>query len=156
MISSDIQKNIETFFEKLPFEISIEFSNDEKMGFVWCTISSPDSSLLMGKNGENLYFIRYLIRRILENLHPDEKEIYQNIIFDINGYEKERIENIQSKAYMMAERARFFKDSIKCEPMSAFDRRIVHDFLSDCDDIETSSEGIGRDRHVVVIYTKDK
>ncbi|MFT5280796.1 MAG: spoIIIJ-associated protein [Flavobacteriaceae bacterium] len=152
MIPEEVQKNIEDFFTTLPLETHIEFSYNEQFGSLWCSVTTPDSKILIGRDGENLYYIRYILRRILEAKNPEHVDIYHNIIFDINGYEKERIEKIHSQAHMMAERARFFKSPIECEPMSAFDRRIVHEYLSSAEDLSTESCGEGKDRHIVISF----
>ena len=55
-------------------------------------------------------------------------------------------------AHMMAERARYFKSNIEVDPMSAFERRIVHEFLADATDLKTESEGYGPNRRVVIKY----
>ena len=53
---------------------------------------------------------------------------------------------------MMAERARYFKSSVEVDPMPAFERRIVHEFLSDAIDLKTESTGFGAKRRVVIKY----
>ena len=75
------------------------------------------------------------------------------ILIDINGFQKKRIEDIHAIAHMMAERARYFKSNIEVDPMPAFERRIVHEFLSDATDLKTESQGEGFARRVVIKYT---
>ena len=62
------------------------------------------------------------------------------------------IENVRAIAHMMSERARYFKSNIEVDPMSSFDRRIVHEFLSDATDLKTESQGEGYSRRVVIKY----
>jgi spoIIIJ-associated protein len=57
---------------------------------------------------------------------------------------------------MMAERARYFKSSVAIDPMPAFERRIVHEFLSEASDLKTESEGVGPHRRVIIKYVGDK
>ena len=59
---------------------------------------------------------------------------------------------MQATAHMMAERARYFKSNIEVDPMSAFERRIIHEFLSDATDLKTESMGEGPQRRVVIKY----
>ena len=75
------------------------------------------------------------------------------ILIDINGFQKKKVEGIHAVAHMMAERARYFKSNIEIDPMSAFERRIVHEFLSSATDLKTESQGEGRSRRVVIKYT---
>jgi spoIIIJ-associated protein len=74
------------------------------------------------------------------------------IIIDINGFQKKHIENVRAVAHMMSERARYFKSNIEVDPMSAFERRIVHEFLSQANDLKTESIGAGHARRVVIKY----
>ena len=53
---------------------------------------------------------------------------------------------------MMSERARYFKSNIEVDPMSAFERRVVHEFLSNATDLKTESVGFGPTRRVVIKY----
>src|SRR6185436_16326979 len=71
----------------------------------------------------------------------------------INGFQKKKVENLRAVAHMMAERERYFKSNIEVDPMPAFERRIVHEFLSDAIDLKTESMGEGPSRRVVIKYT---
>ena len=79
------------------------------------------------------------------------RESYDLDLFS-KEFSKKRIENIHAIAHMMAERARYFKSNIEVDPMPAFERRIVHEFLSDAADLKTESEGEGLSRRVVIKY----
>ncbi len=88
------------------------------------------------------------MRRIVEkNLSPEE-----SFLIDINDFQKKKVESVQAVAHMMSERARYFKSSVEVDPMSAFERRIVHEFLSDSTDLKTESVGVGPSRRVVIKY----
>ena len=56
---------------------------------------------------------------------------------------KKRVDNVKAVAHMMSERARYFKSNIEVDPMSAFERRVVHEFLSNATDLKTESVGFG-------------
>jgi spoIIIJ-associated protein len=126
-------------------------------------INEPHSFL--GRDGEALYALNHLVRRIVDNqTSKEDKEdktseaestnrLANRILVDINGFQKKRIESIRAVAHMMSERARYFKSNIEVDPMSAFERRIVHEFLSDASDLETESIGSGTSRRVVIKYT---
>jgi spoIIIJ-associated protein len=75
---------------------------------------------------------------------------------DVNEYQKKHIEEIRSKARILAERARYFKSSVDMEPMSAYERMIIHSEFASSPDISTESIGKGKDRHVVLRYTENK
>ncbi len=73
-------------------------------------------------------------------------------LIDIGNFQQKRVENVKAVAHLMAERARYFKSNIEVDPMSAFERRIVHEFLADQTDLKTESVGIGPGRRVVIKY----
>jgi len=123
---------------------------------VWFSVEVNEPHFFIGHDGEALYALNHLIRRMLE-VGTDPKEYDKdaaslNILIDINGFQKKRVENIRAVAHMMGERARYFKSSIEVDPMSAFERRIVHEFLSNAKDLKTESTGMGPSRRVVIKY----
>lgn len=122
----------------------------EENGMLWCMIDSPDSRFMIGREGETLRSLNHIVKKMIEK-DLGEAEV-SNIFIDINGYQKERFDNLKNIAHMMAERARYFKSNIEVDPMPAFERRIVHMFLEGQPDIKTESEGYGSSRRVVIKY----
>jgi spoIIIJ-associated protein len=104
---------------------------------------------MIGRDGETLKSLNHLIQKMTEK---DINETTPRIILDVNGYQKKHFENLKNTAHMMAERARYFKSNIEFDPMTAFDRRIIHLFLEGAKDIKTESEGFGPERRVVIKY----
>lgn len=117
---------------------------------LWCSISTPDSRFLIGRDGEALKSLNHLVKKMAEK-HIGEDEI-QNLQIDVNGYQKAHFDTIRATSHMLAERARYFKSSIEAEPMPALERRIMHMFLENAKDIKTESKGEGKDRHVVITF----
>ncbi len=151
----ELEKAIKDLLQNIPFsveEISIGF--DEAGSDLWCSLSSSDSRHLIGRDGETLGSLTHLLKKILDKRLRDSGLENANFILDINGYQKKRISDLRARAHMLAERARFFKSSVEAPPMSSFDRRIIHDHLTGCEDLRTESSGVGRDRKVVIYYEK--
>ena len=127
-------------------------------------ISFPSGTkFFVSSNGDGLHALNHLVHRIIEVKTSKDKKKEDDslnvstqsglgIIIDINGFQKKRVENIRAIAHMMGERARYFKSSIEVNPMSAFERRIVHEFLSNATDLKTESTGVGYSRRVVIKY----
>ena len=130
------------------------FDHDADTNILWCSVSMPDSHFYTMREGEALSALNHIVRRIVETeLGEDANNPARaSFIIDINDIQKKRIENIKATAHMMAERARFFKSSIEVDPMSPFDRRIVHEFLANHKDVKTESVGAGQNRRVVIKY----
>jgi spoIIIJ-associated protein len=158
MPTSHIEQVIKDFFTGTGIHSGeISFVYDEETKTMWCALSTPDSRLLTGKNGETLSAINHLVRKLVEkhmgvDSETDKQKSLWNIVVDINNFQKKRIDNVKAIAHMMAERARFFKSSIEVDPMSPFERRIVHEFLSTMTDLKTESVGEGLKRRVVIKY----
>jgi spoIIIJ-associated protein len=150
MTESEIKKHVEEFIQKTGFAfdtVSIELDQDS--GSFWIKIASQDARALIGRDGETIQAINFLIKRIFETKAGEQSP---RIIIDVNDYQKSRIDRIKTIAYMMAERARFFKSKVELEPMNAFERRIVHDFVSKHEDLASESTGFGQSRRVVISY----
>lgn len=170
----EMQNLIKELIEKITISVSrIATDEDKPSSFksdgdktTWFSVEVSQPHYFWEHGGEALFAINHLARRMieaktslklgLEDSHKPslgEGEIGLGILIDINGFQKKRVENIHAIAHMMAERARYFKSNIEVDPMPAFDRRIVHEFLSDATDLKTESQGEGLSRRVVIKYT---
>ncbi|MFA6274440.1 MAG: R3H domain-containing nucleic acid-binding protein [Candidatus Paceibacterota bacterium] len=159
MDKTEIQNLIKELIEKTTVSVNEISINEDKGNTIWFSVEVNQPHFFLGRGGEALSALNHLVRRIVEgkmNLEaslPSGSEASSfNILVDINGFQKKRIESIHAVAHMMAERARYFKSSIEVDPMSAFERRIVHEFLSDATDLKTESTGEGPSRRVVIKY----
>ena len=152
-----IKETIEQIFKHTGCVISkCEMSLEN--GMLWCMIETPDSSFMIGREGETLRSLNHLVQKIIEKNMPVSELIEEkgpSIFVDVNGYQKKRFENLKNIAHMMAERARYFKSNIEIDPMPAYERRIIHMFLEDVKDVKTESEGYGPSRRVIIKYIGD-
>jgi len=164
MKKDKIQNLIKELIEKTGIvlkEISIK---EEGPKNIWVSVEVGEPHFFVSSDGEGLHALNHLVHRMIEkNLSPTpllskergegvRSESGLGVIIDVNGFQKKHIDNIRAIAHMMSERARYFKSNIEVDPMSAFERRIVHEFLSEATDLQTESTGTGRDRRVVIKY----
>lgn len=174
MDKKEIQNLIKELVEKttvLVDEISISEDNsissdtNQGMKVIYFGVEIKEPHFFLDHEGEGLFALNHLIRKIIENKLPKTDTINNlslprvrgwesgpQIMIDVNGFQKKRIESLHAVAHMMAERARYFKSNIEVDPMSAFERRIVHEFLSNATDLKTESIGFGPSRRVVIKY----
>ena len=110
------------------------------------SVRSADSKLLIGPQGETLRALNHILRRMLERQGDDA----ERCMVDVNGYQLNRIRDIEQKARLLADRVRTFRASAEMVPMNAYERMIVHSMFSDDRDIMTESVGFGKDRHLVL------
>lgn len=112
-------------------------------------ISVPSTHLnafLIGQRGDTLRQFQYLISTTLRN---KEAELYR-VNLDIADYKRQRNDRLASQAEEWVKQVRVSGETMSLRPMSAAERRVVHQAVSDYSDVETHSEGEGRDRHIVL------
>ncbi|WP_313233049.1 RNA-binding cell elongation regulator Jag/EloR [Tissierella praeacuta] len=109
-------------------------------------ISSTDMGILIGKRGNTLDAIQYLLSLVINK----NKDNYIKVIVDIEGYRAKREETLIRLANKMAEKAKYVKRPIKLEPMNPYERRIIHSALQNIQGITTYSEGDEPYRRVVI------
>ena len=109
-------------------------------------ISSTDMGILIGKRGNTLDAIQYLLSLAINK----RKENYVKVVLDTKGYRAKREETLIRLAHKMAEKAKYSKRPIKLEPMNPYERRIIHSALQNIENIATYSEGNDPYRRVVI------
>lgn len=155
MNKQEIQNLIQDLIEKTTIKLHKISITEDSGSNTWFSAEVSEPNFFIGHEGEALYALNHLVRKIIENktmTSPDEARPGVNILIDVNDFQKKRIENVRAVAHMMGERARYFKSNIEVDPMSPFERRIVHEFLSDATDLKTESVGFGPTRRVVIKY----
>lgn len=129
---------------------SVERIDDSLSKHFKFLVKTPDSSALIGPNGTHLEALNYLIRRIVNKKNDEENSV--KFVIDVNGYHDKALESLRAKARVMADRARSFKVNVELEPMSSYERMVVHSCLQESPEIKTESIGDGPNRKVVIKY----
>ncbi len=152
----EIKTFVQNLVQSLGAQIkSINLVDDDDTGMSTIEIESPDSRMLIGRDGESLQALNSLLHRYCEkDLAQDAAPMA--ITLDVNNFQKNHIDSLKTKAHMMAERAKFFKSSIELDPMNGYERRIIHTFLEKDKNLVTDSTGVGKDRHIVVKFVENK
>lgn len=149
---AELEKSIQDLISKTSFHVGdLNVVEDADTGMIWFSISSNEPHYFIGRNGENLQALNHLVRKMIEKSLTGT-ETFTDIVVDVNDFQKKRVDNLKTIAHMMAERARFFKSSVDVEPMSSYDRKIVHSYLSNKNDVSTESVGEGENRHIVIKF----
>jgi len=127
---------------------------DNRTAFV---IKSPDSRILIGTHGATIAALNHLVKRIVgkkSDSDSDSAEVKTDFYVDVNDYHDKLMQEIKNKAQILAGRARSFKTNVEMDPMSSFERMIVHTLFQDAPDIKTESVGTGSKRHIVIKYVE--
>lgn len=120
------------------------------------SIQVDDGKQLIGGHGDTVHAIDFLVKKMVENKSAAaENEEESHFLVDVNDYRTRQIRDLQSKALMMAERARSFQYDVELSPMSAYERLIVHTTLQNEPNVKTESQGEGRSRRVVIKYAAE-
>jgi spoIIIJ-associated protein len=151
MDKTEIQKLIKELIEKLNISVSEVSILENEPNTIWLKADVAEPHLFTSREGEALMALNHLAHRIIETKTSKDVAMPQFLI-DVNDFQKKKVDAIRAVAHMMAERARYFKANVNIDPMSAFERRIVHEFLSNETDLKTESAGFGPTRHVVIQY----
>jgi spoIIIJ-associated protein len=147
-----IKKIIEEMLAHMNMEAEVSVVDDEEVHLPFIVISAKDPNMLIGYKGETLMALSHIMKKIAEVGENDEGPEKLSFIIDVNGYQKKRIGEIKDKSRILVERARYYKSSVEMEPMSPYERMIVHSLFSADTQIKTASTGFGRDRHIVFEY----
>lgn len=109
-------------------------------------VTSADT-MLVGPAGEHLRALNTIVRRLVEQKYGEEAS---NFLIDVNGYHEAQMEGVRATARMLAQRARLFKREVEMDPMSPYERLVIHELFAEDPQIETRSEGEGKFRHIVL------
>lgn len=128
---------------------SVEVAEDNLTKRTIFVIKSTESGLLIGDRGDNFQALTHLIKRMV---CKGDESVSSQFAIDVNDYQSGMVESIKIKAMMLANRVRDFKSNVEMEPMSSYERLVVHGVLTDQPGIKTESVGEGKERRVVIKY----
>ena len=115
---------------------------------VTATVAGTDLGVLIGRHGQMIDALQYLANAIAHRAVGDER---RRIVIDAAGYRARRSATLEGLARRGAEQASATGRPVALEPMSAVERRLVHEALKDDPEVETASEGAEPHRYVVVM-----
>ena len=116
-------------------------------------ITGEDSGLLIGRRGETLRSLQFLVNLVVRN-SPDNENV--RVVLDIERYRERRYNSLHELALKVATTVAGTGRSISLEPMPAAERRIIHVALSDHPRVSTESSGIGENRKVTITPKKEQ
>ena len=112
------------------------------------TCSGEDVALLIGRHGQTIDAVQYLLNAISHRAHGDERK---EIVVDAAGYRERRRSTLEALAERTAEQVRASGGRVELEPMTAVERKVVHLKLKELAGVQTASEGTEPNRYVVVL-----
>jgi len=148
--SGDQAADARALVARIVSELGVDAEVDarEEPGAIVVTCSGPDVGLLIGRHGQTIDAIQYLLNAIGWRAHGPER---REVVVDAAGYRSRRKATLEALALRVAERVRDTGDREELEPMTAVERKVVHLRLKDVAGVGTSSEGTEPNRFVVVV-----
>jgi spoIIIJ-associated protein len=146
----EIQKQANIFFEKTGFDGETKAEFDEDQETILLSIKLEDPQVLIGKNGETLGMIQHLLAKMVKRITGEEIKIS----LDINDYRKRKSVFLKELAQVTADEVSLNRKDKELEPMSSYERRIIHMVLKERKDVLTESIGEGENRRIVVKSSK--
>ena len=118
-------------------------------------ISGDDASTLIGHHGDTLDALQYLANLASARKNINGERDKSRVTIDIEGYRAKREDTLRALARRMAAKALRNRRSVMLEPMSAYERRIIHSEIQGIEGVSTNSIGSDNNRKIV-IYLVDK
>ena len=147
---SELAAQVREVLERITTGIGVRCRIDvsETEDAVTATCSGADLGLLIGKHGQTIDAVQYLVNAILYRKHPDDRK---SVVVDAAGYRARRRSTLDALALRLAERAVADGAPVDLDPMTAVERKIVHERLKDFPGVQTRSEGTEPNRYVVIV-----
>jgi spoIIIJ-associated protein len=144
--ASRLREVVERIVREIGVQCTVEVEESDEEIRVVC--DGHDLGMLIGRHGQTIDAIQYLANAIVFRGRYEERK---PLIVDAAGYRDRRQATLDALALRMAEQASATGQRVELEPMTAVERKIVHEKLKDDPEVETTSEGTEPNRFVVVL-----
>ena len=143
------KETLEKILKSLGFPAAVEEHKLEEG--VLLDVKTDDAGRLIGRQGQTLADLQYITNRLLFQQDTNAPKV----MVDVGGYRAQAREALVKKAKDAAEKVRRWGDTVELEPMTAFDRRVVHQAIKDDPDVETHSVEVdGTDKKAILLRPK--
>lgn len=144
-VMQELETFIHDFVDKLP-EKDLKYEIKKEDNLIKVDIKDERAAFLIGYRGETLNSLQ----NILSNIASNDKQEKVRVLLNISNYREKREKDLTNLSNRIAESVMKTKKSVTLEPMSAYDRKIVHSVLQNHEKVTTYSVGKEPYRKVVV------
>ena len=134
-------------------EAEVELKAGEKADETVLEIRTENSGLLIGRKGQTLEALQYLVSRIAGERGATEGP---HVVVDIENYRQRRRKSLEDMALRLGEKAKRQRKTVTVDALSAADRRIIHAVLQDDPWLTTKSLGQGSYRRLLIVPEGDR
>ncbi len=145
MVDKFLKEKAEELMQLLGIEgVAVEVSSEDNLWRLHFQAEAP--GMLIGQRGRTIAALQTIFSlAVLSHFGGEER-----VVVDVNDYRQRQQERLADLARQAAARVRQTGRAVAMPPMSAFERRLIHLALAEEKDLQTASDGEGRDRHVVI------
>lgn len=146
----ELVENIKNYLQEISKYIGIDITSDIIIDseFIKIKLNSSNPSAIIGKNGKMLNSIQVILKRYLEIL----TEMSLRVNLDIENYKERKMEQLEKDIKRIVKDVLSTKVDVKLDEMNSYERRIVHNIVSEYDNLTSESEGVAPHRYVVIKY----
>jgi spoIIIJ-associated protein len=147
---SDASDRVEELMDRVVEALGLDADVrvEEHEDGIRAVLDGDDLGLFIGRHGATIDAVQHLAFKIANR--DAERDAAVRVTVDAAGYRERREEMLHRQADQAAARAARSRRPVALDAMSATERKVVHEYLKDRDDVETYSEGTEPNRHLVV------
>ena len=144
----DVQQGIKNFLSEILklMDLDVKFESSLREKQINIKMFSDNNAILIGKNGQTLSALSTIVKQYVFN----QIGVYPYINLDVENYKDKQVMHLERLAKNIAREVRNTKQPVTMENMNSYERRIVHNILTNFKGVITESEGEEPNRHVVV------
>ena len=148
ILKEDLIEYIKNYLKEITdlMGLKVQFEVQKRENFIKVNMICDNNAILIGKNGRTMSSLQVLIRQAVQTKCGQRI----NIILDASDYKEKQQRNIERLAIRLAKDVRKTGVEVKMDSMNSFERRLVHNKLTDFNGVTTISEGEEPNRCVVI------
>lgn len=152
-LKDDVIEYVKTYLKEVTtlMDIKVEFETAKRENYIKVNMISDNNAILIGKNGRTMESLQSLLKQSIQS----KLGIKVNVILDSNGYKEKQQKNIERLAIKLAKDVRKTKVDVKMDSMNSYERRLVHNVLTNFKGVTTVSEGEEPNRCVIIKPTEE-
>ncbi len=149
-VADFLKESLTELLKNMDIDVKIETSvRSEQINL---KMYSDKNNILIGHNGQTLVALQGVLRQQVFK----EIGIYPYILLDVENYKEKKIYHLEHNAKKIAHEVQKTKVDVRLDDMNSYERRLIHNALSNFKNISTTSEGEEPHRHVVISYVESK
>lgn len=144
----DVVDFIKEYLSNLTKDMGLEVSFETKVREEQITIKmySDNNNILIGKNGKTLQALTMVVKQVVFN----QIHTYPYVLLDVENYKEKQVMYLERLAKNIAREVKQTKNEVELENMNSYERRVIHNILSENKFVYTESVGEEPNRHVVI------